>query len=54
MARQMAMILLVNSTLAELTIYTIITTLTFSAVSLVLALVLTTCHSSCLVTSDLI
>ena len=54
MARQMAMTPLVNPTLEELTIYTIITTLAFSAVSLVLALVLTTCHGSCLVARNLV
>ena len=54
MARQMAMTPLVNPTLGELTIYTVITTLAFSTVSLVLTLILTTCHSSCLVTRNLV
>ena len=54
MARQMAMTPLVNPTLAELTIYTVITTLAFSAVSLILALILATCHGSCLVVRDLL
>ena len=54
MAREATMTLLVNPTLAEVAIYTVIATLTFSAVSLVLALVLTLCHGSCLVASDLI
>ena len=54
MARQIAIILLVNPTLAELTIYTIIASLTFTAVSLVLALILATCHRSCLVIGDLV
>ena len=54
MARQMAMTPLVNPTLAELTIYTIIATLAFSAVSLVLALILATCYGSCLVAGDLV
>ena len=44
----------VNPTLGELTIYTIIASLTFTAVSLVLALILATCHGSCLVIGDLV
>ena len=54
MARQTAMTPFVNPTLGELTIYTIIASLTFTAVSLVLALILATCHGSCLVIGDLI
>ena len=54
MARQMAMTPFVNPTLGELAIYTIIASLTFTAVSLVLALILATCYGSCLVIGDLI
>ena len=54
MARQIAITLLVNLTLAEVAIYTIIATLTFSTVSLILALVIATCHGSWLVAGNLV
>ena len=50
MARKMAM----TPTLAEVTIYMTIVTLTFSAILLVLALVLALYYGSCLVASDLV
>ena len=52
MARQMAMTPLVNPTLGEVTIYTIVTSLAFAAVSIILAIVLATCHATTLIIAD--
>ena len=49
MARQMAMTPLVNPTLGEVAIYTIVASLAFTTVSIVLALVLATCHATSLI-----
>ena len=52
MARQMAMTPLVNPTLGEVAIYTIAASLAFTAVSIILAIVLITCHATTLIIAD--
>ena len=52
MARQTAMTPFVNPTLGEVTIYTIVTSLAFAAVSILLAIVLATCHATTLIIAD--
>ena len=52
MARQMAMTPLVNPILGEVAIYTIVASLAFTTVSIVLALVLATCHATSLIIAN--
>ena len=52
MVRQTAMTSLVNPTLGEVAIYIIVTSLAFAAVSIVLAIVLTTCHATTLIIAN--
>ena len=52
MARQTAMTPLVNPTLGEVAVYTIIASLAFAATSIVLGIILATAHASTLIIVD--
>ena len=54
MARQTAMTLLVNPMLGEVAIYTIVTSLAFAVVSIILAIVLATYHATSLIIADVV
>ena len=52
MARQMAMTPLANPMLGEVAVYTIIASLAFAAISIVLAIILTTAHATTLIITN--
>ena len=52
MARQTAMTQFVNPTLEKVAIYTIVTSLAFVAISLILGIVLATVHATTLIITD--